>query len=68
MIIRDRAQALFDVFMDCDHEEAKFDILHEMAFAINCSNCPVLSSCKEKYECCAEYIGDYLEGRINNEK
>ena len=61
MINKDRAQALFNALMECDHEEAKFDILHEMAFAINCKNCPTLKSCKEDYENCPENIDNYLE-------
>ena len=60
MINRDRAQALFDALMKCDHEDDQFGILREIAYTINCANCPILSECKEDYEHCGTRIFEYL--------
>ena len=61
MIIKDRAQALFNALMECDNEEGKFYILHEMAFTIYCKDCPIFGSCKEDFKNCPENIDNYLE-------
>lgn len=60
MINKDRAQALFNALMECDHEADQFGILEEIALIINCRNCPTLDKCKEDYMHRTKHIDDYL--------